>query len=68
MNKITLDTFIQKYNLGGSINSVKWESNAIHFLLVLYHRQSLLGELSLSKQSLPNFEVGVYEHHFYLRC
>ena len=27
MNKITLDTFIQKYNLGGSINSVKWESN-----------------------------------------
>ena len=27
MNKIVLDTFIQKYNLGGNVNSVKWESS-----------------------------------------
>ena len=27
MNKITLDTFIQKYNLGGNVNSVKWVSD-----------------------------------------
>ena len=27
MNKITLDTFIQKYNLGGNVNSVKWISD-----------------------------------------
>ena len=62
MNKITLDTFIQKYNLGGSINSVKWESNGDTLSTrFISPDKSLLGELSLSKQSLPNFEVGVYD-------
>ena len=62
MNKITLDTFIQKYNLGGSINSVKWESNGETLSTrFISPDKSLLGELSLSKQSLPNFEVGVYD-------
>ena len=62
MNKITLDTFIQKYNLGGSINSVKWESNGDTLSTrFISPDKSLLGELSLSKQSIPNFEVGVYD-------
>ena len=62
MNKITLDTFIQKYNLGGSINSVKWESNGETLSTrFISPDKSLLGELTLSKQSLPNFEVGVYD-------
>ena len=54
MNKITLDTFIQKYNLGGSINSVKWESNGDTLSTrFISPDKSLLGELSLSKQSIP---------------
>jgi hypothetical protein len=62
MNKITLDTFIQKYNLGGSINSVKWESNGDTLSTrFISPDKSLLGELSLTKQSLPDFEVGVYD-------
>ena len=62
MNKITLDTFIQKYNLGGNINSVKWESNGDTLSTrFISPDKSLLGELSLTKQSLPNFEVGVYD-------
>jgi hypothetical protein len=62
MNKITLDTFIQKYNLGGNINSVKWESNGETLSTrFISPDKSLLGELSLTKQSLPDFEVGVYD-------
>ena len=62
MNKITLDTFIQKYNLGGSINSVKWESSGDTLSTrFISPDKSLLGELTLSKQTLPEFEVGVYD-------
>jgi hypothetical protein len=62
MNKIVLDTFIQKYNLGGSINSVKWESTGDTLSTrFISPDKSLLGELTLSKQTLPEFEVGVYD-------
>ena len=62
MNKITLDTFIQKYNLGGSVNSVKWDSDGSTLSTrFISPDKSLLGELTLSKQSLPIFEVGVYD-------
>ena len=62
MNKITLDTFIKKYNLGGSINSVKWESTGDTLSTrFISPDKSLLGELTLSKQTLPEFEVGVYD-------
>ena len=62
MNKIVLDTFIQKYNLGGNVNSVKWESdgNTLSTRFISPDK-SLLGELTLVKQSLPEFEVGVYD-------
>jgi len=62
MNKITLDTFIQKYNLGGNVNSVKWVSSGDTLSTrFISPDKSLLGELTLSKQNLPNFEVGVYD-------
>ena len=62
MNKITLDTFIQKYNLGGNVNSVKWVSSGDTLSTrFISPDKSLLGELTLSKQNLPEFEVGVYD-------
>ena len=62
MNKIVLDTFIQKYNLGGNVNSVKWESSGDTLSTrFISPDKSLLGELTLSKQTLPEFEVGVYD-------
>ena len=62
MNKIVLDTFIQKYNLGGNVNSVKWESSGDTLSTrFISPDKSLLGELTLTKQALPEFEVGVYD-------
>jgi hypothetical protein len=62
MNKIVLDTFIQKYNLGGNVNSVKWESSGDTLSTrFISPDKSLLGELTLIKQTLPEFEVGVYD-------
>ena len=62
MNKITLDTFIQKYNLGGNVNSVKWESDGSTLSTrFISPDKSLLGQLTLTKQTLPEFEVGVYD-------
>ena len=62
MNKITLDTFIQKYNLGGNVNSVKGESDGSTLSTrFISPDKSLLGQLTLTKQTLPEFEVGVYD-------
>ena len=62
MNKIVLDTFIQKYKLGGNVNSVKWESSGDTLSTrFISPDKSLLGELTLVKQTLPEFEVGVYD-------
>ena len=62
MNKITLDTFIQKYNLGGNVNSVKWNSDGTTLSTrFISPDKSLMGELTLTRQTLPEFEVGVYD-------
>ena len=62
MNKIMLDTFIQKYNLGGNVNSVKWNSDGSTLSTrFISPDKSLLGDLTLAKQTLPEFEVGVYD-------
>ena len=62
MNKITLDTFIQKYNLGGNVNSVKWISDGSTLSTkFISGDKSLLGHVELNKQTLPVFEVGVYD-------
>ena len=62
MNKITLDTFIQKYNLGGNVNSVKWISDGTTLSTkFISGDKSLLGVLDLDRQKLPAFDVGVYD-------
>ena len=64
MNKITLDTFIQKYNLGGAVNSVKWISDGTTLSTkFISGDKSLLGHVELVKQTLPVFDegVGVYD-------
>ena len=62
MNKITLDTFIQKYNLGGNVNSVTWNSTGDTLSTdFISPDKSLRGQLVLSKQNLPEFKVGVYD-------
>ena len=62
MNKITLNTFIQKYNIGGNVNSVKWTSDGTKLSTrFISGDKSLLGVLELDKQSLPTFDVGVYD-------
>ena len=62
MNKITLDTFIQKYNLGGNVSSVKWNSDGTTLSTrFISGDKSMLGHVELSKQTLPVFEVGVYD-------
>ena len=63
MNIITLDTFIQKYNLGGNVNSVKWNSDGTTVSTKFFSGDKyLLGLVELNKQSLPEiFEVGVYD-------
>ena len=62
MNKRTLNTFIQKYNLGGNVNSVKWTSDGTKLSTrFISGDKSLLGVLELDKQSLPTFDVGVYD-------
>ena len=62
MNKLSLNSFIQKYHLGGNVNSVKWVSDGTKLSTrFISGDKSLLGELSLGKQKLPEFEVGVYD-------
>ena len=62
MNKITLDTFIQKYNLVGNVNSVKWISDGTTLSTrFISGDKSMLGHVELNKQTLPAFEVGVYD-------
>ena len=57
MNKITLDTFIQKYNLGGNVNSVTWNSTGDTLSTdFISPDKSLRGQLVLSKQNLPEFK------------
>ena len=62
MNKLSLNSFIQKYHLGGNVNSVKWNSDGTNLSTrFISGDKSLLGELTLAKQKLPEFEVGVYD-------
>ena len=62
MNKITINTFIQKYHLGGAVNSVKWTSDGTKLSTrFISGDKSLLGNIELSKQSFPIFDVGVYD-------
>ena len=62
MQKSKLDKFIQKYNLGGNVNSVKWKSNGDSLSTsFVTPDKSLLGSVKVDKFPFENAEIGVYQ-------
>ena len=62
MQKRKLNRFIQKYNLGGNVNSVKWKSDGTSLKTsFVTPDKSLLGNVSISKFNLEGSEIGVYQ-------
>ena len=62
MQKSKLDRFIQKYNLGGNVNSVKWKSNgSILSTSFVTPDKSLLGNVKVDKFSFDSAELGIYQ-------
>ncbi len=61
MQKTKLDRFIQKYNLNGNVNSVKWTSkdDTIRTTFVTSDK-SLMGSVSVDNVQFDEGEVGVY--------
>ena len=61
MKKESLQRFIEKYNLGGSVNSVVWNSDgkSLHTRFITDDK-SLLGELKLANFNLDDGKIGVY--------
>ena len=62
MQKSKLDKFIQKYNLGGNVNSVKWKSvgDKLSTTFVTPDK-SLLGTVNVDKFQFEDAELGVYQ-------
>ena len=62
MQKSKLDKFIQKYNLGGNVNSVKWKSSgdSISTSFVTPDK-SLLGNVKVAKFPFEDAELGIYQ-------
>ena len=62
MQKRKLDRFIQKYNLSGNAEQVKWSfrdnSLSTHFIT---EDKSLLGSVKMSNVSFEDSEIGVYD-------
>ena len=64
MQKTKLNKFIQKYNLGGNVNSVKWTSESGTDTLTtkfITPDKSLLGTVKVDKISFENADLGVYQ-------
>ena len=62
MQKDKLNRFIQKYNLGGNINSVKWGSKSNKLITKFVSPdKSLLGEVVVDKFGFEESELGIYE-------
>ena len=62
MQKSKLDKFIQKYNLGGNVNSVKWKSNGDTLSTsFVTPDKSLLGNVKVDKFSFDSSELGIYQ-------
>jgi len=62
MQKSKLDKFIQKYNLGGNVNSVKWKSDGTSLSTsFVTPDKSLLGNVKVDKFSFEDAELGVYQ-------
>ncbi len=62
MQKSKLDKFIQKYSLGGNVNSVKWKSdgNTLSTAFITPDK-SLLGTVSVDNINVETSELGVYQ-------
>ena len=62
MQKTKLNKFIQKYNLGGHVNSVKWRSNGDKLSTTFVTPdKSLLGTVNVDKFQFEDAELGVYQ-------
>ena len=62
MQKSKLDKFIQKYNLGGNVNSVKWKSDGTTLSTsFVTPDKSLLGNVKVDKFSFDSAELGIYQ-------
>ena len=62
MQKSKLDKFIQKYNLGGNVNSVKWKSSGDTLTTsFVTPDKSLLGNVTVDKFPFDEAEIGVYQ-------
>ena len=62
MQKSKLDKFIQKYNLGGNVNSVKWKSSGDTLTTsFVTPDKSLLGNVRVDKFSFDDAELGIYQ-------
>ena len=62
MQKSKLDRFIQKYNLGGNVNSVKWKSSGDTLTTsFVTPDKSLLGNVKVEKFPFEDAELGVYQ-------
>ena len=61
MQKSKLDKFIQKYNLGGNVNQVKWKSkdNKLSTSFVTTDK-SLMGSVNVNNFTFEDVELGVY--------
>ena len=62
MQKSKLDRFIQKYNLGGNVNSVKWKSDGSTLSTsFVTPDKSLLGNVKVDKFPFEDVELGIYQ-------
>ena len=62
MHKSKLDRFIQKYNLGGNVNSTKWKSDGDTISTSFVTTDSsLLGTVKVDKFPFEEAELGVYQ-------
>ena len=62
MQKTKLNKFIQKYNLGGNVNSVKWKSGGDKLSTTFVTPdKSLLGTVNVDKFQFEEAELGVYQ-------
>ncbi len=62
MQKSKLTRFIQKYNLGGEVNSVKWSSDGDNLSTsFVTPDKSLLGSVKVDKFPFEDAEIGVYQ-------
>ena len=62
MQKSKLDRFIQKYNLGGNVNSVKWKSDGDKLSTTFVTPdKSLLGTVVADNVKFEDADLGVYQ-------